>query len=183
MRIIAGHLKNRNIITDKRAEFRPTMNKVREAIFNILYSLSDFDINDAEVLDLYAGSGMLGFEALSRGARSVLFIDNSAQQLSYIKKNAQNLNLTQQIDTLLLDATCLPIAKGQFSLIFIDPPYRQDMLAASLEKIVEHKWLRSDGIIVVEVEKFFSCDIFASFVLLKERVYSETKICILKSKE
>ena len=185
MKIIAGKLKGRNIKTLENTDYRPTTGKVKEALFSILTSgmFIDDDIsilNDATVLDLYSGSGSLGFEALSRGAKQVIFVDFNQDLLNIIKENARIYEETNNIIVLRADATALPPAKQSCDVVFIDPPYQKSLIKPTLESLHNKQWLRDGSIIVVESTKFEHIEDSANFTIVKNKLYGKTRILILK---
>ena len=148
MRIIAGKFKGRALITMKDKSIRPTTDRVKESIFNLLQGV----VEDARVLDLFAGSGALGIEALSRGAHSVTFADRSNDSIETIntnlKKVSGKINVIRKDFLSTIDY--LSARKEKFDLIFLDPPYKQGLEKVAIEKIDEAEILAEDGIIVVE---------------------------------
>ncbi len=148
MRIIAGKFKGRALITMKDKSIRPTTDRVKESIFNLLQGV----VEDARVLDLFAGSGALGIEALSRGACSVTFADRSNDSIDTIntnlKKVSGKINVIRKDFLSTIDY--LSARKEKFDLIFLDPPYKQGLDKIAIEKLDEAGILAEDGIIVVE---------------------------------
>ena len=152
MRIIGGTYRGRILATFEGEAVRPTSDRAREALFNILA----MQTRGARVLDLFCGSGALGLEAYSRGAKEVVFNDLSKDSLSILKKNLNALKVTVGGDIKVCNydyLSCLDIQKGGFDLILIDPPYRLDCGALALEKIVKKGLLAEDGIVVYEWDK------------------------------
>jgi len=152
MNIIGGIHKGRTISMPKGAKIRPTSNKVREALFSILSNR----VIDAEVLDLFAGSGSLGIEALSRGAARSIFIDNNINCIKIIRYNIKDLELLPQSKIMQLDAM-QGIKKlstdTKFDLIFLDPPYFNDWIKKALIKIDQYDILKTLGLAVCEHHK------------------------------
>ena len=148
MRIIAGRFKGRSLITMKDKSIRPTTDRVKESIFNLLQGY----VEDANVLDLFAGSGALGIEALSRGAKSVTFADRSNDSIETIntnlKKVSGKINVIRKDFLTTIDY--LSARKEKFDIIFLDPPYKQGLEKIAIDKIEECDILAQDGIIVVE---------------------------------
>ena len=148
MRIIAGKFKGRALITMKDKSIRPTTDRVKESVFNLLQGY----IEDAKVLDLFAGSGALGIEALSRGAESVVFADRSNDSVETIytnlKKVSGKVNVIRKDFLSTIDY--LSARKEKFDIIFLDPPYKQGLDKIAIDKIEESNILAEDGIIVVE---------------------------------
>ena len=148
MRIIAGKFKGRALITMKDKSIRPTTDRVKESIFNLLQGY----VEDAKVLDLFAGSGALGIEALSRGAESVTFADRSNDSVETVytnlKKVSGKVNVIRKDFLSTIDY--LSARKEKFDIIFLDPPYKQGLDKVAIDKIEERNILAEDGIIVVE---------------------------------
>jgi len=185
MRVTAGRLGGRNLVAPADTRVRPTSDKVRQAIFNVL-AHNDFGVGftleGARVIDLFAGTGALGLEALSRGARYCLFIDDHSESRALIRKNIEALRLTGVTKIWRRDATDLgEISMDKpFDLAFLDPPYRKNLLAPALASLRSGHWLSPVAIIVAEMaeDEKLSAE---GFVMLDERVYSETRVAILKA--
>lgn len=149
MRIIGGKYRSRVLANFDGEDVRPTSDRAREALFNILA----FKVMNARVLDLFAGSGALGIESLSRGAKEVVFNDLSRESLGILKKNLQTLKIELGKEAIVKNydySVCLDTLTGAFDLIFIDPPYRLDIGKKVLEKIEERDLLSENGIAVYE---------------------------------
>ncbi len=156
MRIIAGKFRGRNLVKSDhlKSSLRPTTDRNREALFNILNSAKSlkeisFKIENAKVLDVCCGSGAVGFEALSRGAKSVVFIDNNRDHLEIVKQNSEIFAVEKDVKIMRLDAKNLPENNDDFDLIFIDPPYEESYLDI-VTNLFEKKWIRPNSLIVVE---------------------------------
>lgn len=146
MRIIAGKFKGRNLFTPKTITTRPTQGALRESVFNIC----QFEIENATFLDLFAGSGAMGFEALSRGASHVTFVESNKQAILTIKKNIELLGCASQVTLLQLDAIlALERLVKPFDIIYVDPPYTMNVLSI-LTHICDRNLLKSDGTLFVE---------------------------------
>lgn len=159
---------------------RPTADRVKESLFNILA----LKIYGANVLDLFSGSGALGLECLSRGAKKVSFNDLSKDSLAILKKNLKALKVDEQEYRLYNYhfATCLDTLKEQFDLIFIDPPYAQEFGELALEKIAKNKLLSENGIAVYERDRAFDGEI-AGLEKYDERKYGKTYLTFFRNKE
>lgn len=185
MRITGGNSRGRALVSVKGLNIRPTSSKVREAIFNLLGN----DITGKSVLDLFAGTGCLGIEALSRGALRVFFIDNSHQSISIIKKNlikcgfeASGFVLKQNIIKGIEPDRRL--MKKSINLVFIDPPYGRDIIPPVLKDLLKRDILSPNAIVVGESLK--SDDLPGKIDQLYQfdtRIYGETKITIYHYKE
>ncbi len=177
MRIVGGKFKGRKLAdSSKIKDLRPTTDANRESLFNILFSAKfireiDFDIKDATVADICCGTGAVGFEALSRGAKSVVLVDKSPASLDVAKKNAILLNLENQTKFILSDATKLQKNSEIFDLIYIDPPYDFNALGI-IATLIEKNWISIKTLIIVETAKIdFS---FEGLDLLDRRRYGIT---------
>ncbi len=159
MRIIGGKYRSRVLSEFAGENVRPTSDRAREALFNIL----SLKIYGARVLDLFAGSGALGIESLSRGAKEVVFNDFSKDSIAIVKKNLTTLKITvggEEAKVVQGDyLACLEQARGQFDLIFIDPPYRMEYGEKALKKIAERGLLSENGIAMYERDVPFEGEI------------------------
>ena len=170
MRVVAGEFRGRRLAAPRGARTRPTADRVREALFSMLG-----DVSGARVLDLYAGSGALGIEALSRGAGSAVFVDRDPRAVAAIERNLESLGLEQEV--LRQDAVrFLARAEGTFDLVFCDPPYDSaSRLAAPLARGLPA--LTSEHArIVTESDKRNPLEL--PFPLITERTYGDTRIAI-----
>lgn len=130
MRIIAGTARGRRLETREGMEVRPTPERVKEALFNIL----QFQIEGRRVLDLFAGSGQLGLEALSRGAKEAVFVDESRESMAVVRRNIASLHMEDRCQTFQCDYAAFLLRKQQpFDIVFLDPPYRSGRLQKALE--------------------------------------------------
>lgn len=185
LRIIGGIYKKKRLLSVPGSDTRPTTDRLRETIFNIISS----DIRGAAVLDLFAGTGAMGLEALSRGASSCVFIENSSQALTVIRKNCMSCSsLSGRIDIKACDITrglsCLKNPVQPFSIVFIDPPYGQNMLNNTFISLSETESLADDALIVVEHHvddlNFILPD---SFNIIDQRKYGRSALTFLQNKK
>ena len=182
MRIISGIRRGKKLNTLTGENTRPTLERVKQAFFNAI----QFDIADRAVLDLFAGSGQLGLEALSRGARFCLFNDMSKEACNVISKNITACNFSEISQLTCKTYTeCVKLINNRnfkFSLVFLDPPYGNDLVNGALSALLQSGCLLPDSVIVCESA---DTDVINSdgFVLYKEYRYSGIKITILKTKE
>lgn len=183
MRIIAGSLKNRIIQTLPKAKYRPSTSKFREAIFNILnsYHMEDeINFNECEILDLFAGSGGLSFEAISQGAPSATLIDINPEYLNLTKQQAQEFDVLKQMKFIKADATNLPTATKQFDLVFIDPPYFEQMIDKTLRSLINKNWLKDNALIIIETPKTADIELLPNLIMQKQKIYNNNKMLILR---
>jgi len=183
MRIIGGRLKGRALLTPSSRAIRPTSERLRESIFDILEHRFPGYIEGARVVDLFAGTGALAIEALSRGARFALFVDNSAEGRALLRANVEALALGGVTRIWRADATRLGSAPagGPFALAFLDPPYGQGLAGPALASLLAGGWLEPNALCVIEEDA--KADIGAPIGLarLDERTYGDTKIAIFQA--
>ncbi len=177
MRIVAGKFKGKKLIDSIHLkELRPTSDRNREALFNILFSAKfikeiNFDIVGANVLDICCGTGAVAFEALSRGAKSAFLVDKNMAHLEIAKKNAQILGIESDVKFLLCDAISLQESNVDYDLIYIDPPYSYNV-SEVIKNLLEKKLAKKKSLIVVETsEENFAQE---SLKLLDRRKYGKT---------
>ena len=185
MRIVGGRLKGRMLKTPASRAIRPTSERLRESIFDILEHRFSGLIEGARVVDLFAGTGALAIEALSRGAGFALFVDNGAEARALLRANVEALALGGVTRIWRADATRLGSAPagGPFGLAFLDPPYGQSLASPALASLVVGGWLEPNALCVVEEDA--KADIAAPIGLarLDERVYGDTKIAIFQASD
>lgn len=184
MRIVAGKFKGHGLASPKDQTTRPTSDRVRESLFNILeHGVEDFELEGARVLDLFAGTGALGLEALSRGAKYCLFIENSAAARGIIRTNVEALHLTGITKIWRRDATTLGPAGNieAFDLVFADPPYKQGLGERALSEARENGWIKPGGTAVLEEHGDAVLDIPEGYEELDKRSYGDTQIVISKA--
>ena len=152
MRVISGTARGKKLSSLEGLATRPTLDRVKEALFNIL----QFDLKGARILDLFSGSGALGIEALSRGAKEAVLCDNSHKAIQIINKNLKETRLIDKAKVVnrdYIDAMeQLHKQSQKFDIIFLDPPYKSDYAIESIEHIIKYNLLEEDGIIVVETD-------------------------------
>ena len=184
MRIVAGKFRAKRIEAPKGLATRPTSDRVRQALFNVLeHGAPQFDFTNARVLDLFAGSGALGLEAMSRGARFCLFVEESADARAAIRRNVEALSLTGASKIWRRDATRLGEAGSMqpFDLIFLDPPYGKGLGLDALQSAASGGWIRDGAIAVLEERADAEVEPPASFEELDARVYGVTKIVVMRA--
>lgn len=180
MRVIAGLYKGRRLDTPKSDAIRPTSDKVRGAIFNML--LAHIDLNDAHVLDAFCGTAALGLEALSRGAKHCTFIDVSRNSLNLAQHNIETLSVDKARYSLLQKDVTQYHFKDTlaFDLVFLDPPYAQGLVEKTLNSLHNAGILKDGAIVVAEDAKDESCVLHSNFQILKEKEYGQTVIRLLR---
>ena len=168
MRIIGGMMRGTKLYTLEGENTRPTLDRVKESLFNIL----NFKFQEANVLDLFSGSGALGLESISRGASKAILCDSSKEAFKIITSNVQKVKASDKVKVYNLDfEKCLEKLydeKYKFDIIFLDPPYKSEYYEKSLNRIFEYDLLNEDGVIILETDE-------------RDRIVSiidETKYCI-----
>ena len=152
MRVISGTSRGKKLIALDSENTRPTLDRVKEALFNIL----QFNVKDSIVLDLFSGTGALGIEALSRGAKEAIFCDNSRDAINVIKKNIEGTR-NQEKSIIINDDFKVVIEKlinenKKIDIVFLDPPYKTNYAITALQKIIMSDLLTEDGIVVIETD-------------------------------
>lgn len=174
MRIIAGIAKGQNIQTLEGNSTRPTLDRVKETLFGII----QFDLIERNILDLFAGSGNLGFEALSRGAKYATFVDNNAKCVTIIKSNAEKLKFSEKCTVINADyknALSQLSNRGlRFDIVFLDPPYKSDLATDAIKTLIDFNMLNQDAIIIVEHSNDVEIPLFLGMKLRKARKFHET---------
>jgi 16S rRNA (guanine966-N2)-methyltransferase len=183
MRVVGGRLRSRPLAGPKSAGIRPTADRLREALFNILIHGYGDPVTGARVLDLFAGTGALGIEALSRGAAYVLFVDEGAEARALLRENTQNLGLAGVTRIFRRDATRLgPVYPVEpFTLAFLDPPYGKGLAEQALASACEGGWLVPGSIVVVEEAVASSFKMPSGYDELERRAYDDTEFVILRA--
>ncbi|MGH1456175.1 MAG: 16S rRNA (guanine(966)-N(2))-methyltransferase RsmD [Alphaproteobacteria bacterium] len=180
MRIVSGVYGGRKLNVPKGRDIRPTSDKIRGAVFNMLSSRGA--IEDARALDAFCGSGALGLEAISRGAAHVTFFDKSRDSLSLTRENAEMLGADVHSKFEIKDSSNLPCNRGDdtYSLVFLDPPYHNGLIDKALLSFRDGGWLGRDAWIVCESERNFNFKLPQDFTLDNEKIYGEIKITLLR---
>lgn len=178
MRVIAGTYKGRKLESPENYDIRPTTDKAKEALFSILYN----EIPGARVLDLFAGSGALGIEALSRGAAECVFVDHSRQSIGLVKRNLAACKVEEPARVIAGDyRKVLAGLGGSFDVILMDPPYGQGLLEDAFDLIRQQGLLADDGVIVCEHRKEEDLpEEICGFEKEKERRYGIVKLSIYR---
>jgi 16S rRNA (guanine966-N2)-methyltransferase len=183
MRVVGGRLKGRSIAAPTSRDIRPTADRLRESVFNILVHAYDDPIDGARVLDLFAGTGALGIEAVSRGAAFALFVDNGAEARALLRNNVESLALGGVSKVYRRDATDLGPAHPMqpFSLAFLDPPYGKGLAEKALASLRDGGWLTPGARVVVEEAKVAGFSAPDGFEELERRAYDDTEFVFLRA--
>jgi len=183
MRVVGGKLRSRPLRGPKSDAVRPTSDRLREALFNILTHSYGDPVTRARVLDLFAGTGALGIEAISRGAAYVLFVDEGVEARALLRDNIESLGLGGVTRIFRRDATRLGLAHPlePFSLVFLDPPYGRGFAEKTLLSAREGGWLKPDALIVVEEAADAGFTTPGGFVELERRKYDDTEFVFLRT--
>ena len=183
MRVVGGRLKGRNIASPASRDIRPTQDRLRESLFNILVHAYGDPIEGARVLDLFAGTGALGIEAVSRGAAFTLFVDNGAEARALLRNNVEALGLGGVTKVYRRDATNLGPAHPvePFSLVFCDPPYGKGLAEHALVSLRAGGWLTPGALLVIEESKAAAFAAPDGFEELERRAYDDTEFVFLRA--
>jgi len=180
MKVISGTLKGRNIEGYNIDGTRPTMDRVKESIFATIQN----NLKDSIVLDLFAGSGNLGIEAISNGAKTSYFIDNNKEAINVLNRNISNLNIKNNTRVILSDwKKALNDFSNQglkFDLIFVDPPYDYDVYEKILEKVSALNLLNDNGLIILEHSNLKFKESYNNLTLYKEKKYGNKSVNIYR---
>ena len=177
MRIVGGSLRGRRLQSPKGQSIRPTTDRNRETLFNILSHRFGEQLQ-GRVLDIFAGTGALGLEALSRGAASVVFVEKSSQGAALIQEHIQSFGVEETASLLRRDATRpgKPENGHQFDLVFADPPYGKTLGEKAIAALAQNDWLTPHAIVVLEEKKGALPDDLVGFELQDQRNFGETDI-------
>ena len=184
MRIISGIAKGTNLYTLKGLETRPTLDRVKESIFNIIYN----NIIDSEVLDLFSGSGAIGLEFASRGAKKVYLCDTSKDAIDIIKKNTEKTHLENKVEIYNIDfKEMIKKLRGKnLDIIYLDPPYKTDFIKRAIDELLQMELLRKDTLIIAETDDenrvINDLDKFENIEIIDKRKYGRAQILFLKKK-
>lgn len=182
MRIVGGRFRGRTIAAPASRDIRPTADRLREALFNILVHGHGDPVTGARVIDLFAGTGALGLEAMSRGAAFALFVDNGAEARALLRQNIEALGLGGTARIYRRDATALGQAHphAPFTLAFCDPPYGKNLAPRALASLREGGWLAPEAMVIVEeatASRFVAPEGYAE---IERRPYDDTEFVILR---
>jgi 16S rRNA (guanine966-N2)-methyltransferase len=183
MRVVAGRFRGRALAVPEDMSIRPTSDRVRESVFNILmHGIDDFTLNGVRVIDLFAGTGALGIEAVSRGAAYCLFVEDAAEARALIRRNVETLGLTGETRIFRRNATDLGPAGNMepYGLAFLDPPYSKGLGEQALTCLAEGNWLKPRGVCVLEEKAGTPVALPHQFELLDTRTWGETEVRFLR---
>lgn len=183
MRIIGGKWRGKKLAVPEGNDVRPTSDRARGALFNVLShgkpTKHGFRLADAQVFDVFAGSGALGLEALSRGAAHTTFIDHSRNSLAVVQENITACRADAVSTVQYADATMLGRSAQKSDLVFLDPPYGQALMAPTLTVLAEQGWLAGGAICCAELGKAETVDLPSNFEVLDDRRYGAARILLL----
>ena len=178
MRVITGTARGRKLVTPEGLEVRPTSDMAKEAIFSSI----QYEVENCEMLDLFAGSGQMGVEALSRGARSVTFIDSDPKSIAAVKTNLKNCGFMEKSKVALMDSlSYIKNTTAAFDIAFLDPPYGKEIIDAVLPFVAEK--MKPYGVIICETERKEELPKEAGdFEIRKEYRYGKAKVTVYRRK-
>ena len=177
MRIISGRKRGHKLLEFEGENVRPTTDRVKESVFNLIQGF----VPDAVCLDMFAGSGALSFEAISRGAQKAVCIDSDKRSIDIIKKNALSLGFFEDCD--IVNMSCFDYVERtteKFDIVFLDPPYNKNFIEPVLDALIKNDVLNKDGIIVLESDGTDFHDEFEGLDIYRQRKYGRTYITIYK---
>ena len=176
MRVIAGDKKGRRLVTPEGMDTRPTSDKVKEALFSII----QFELDGADFLDLFAGSGQMGIEALSRGANSAVFVDSGKKPCDCIRQNLASMGLLGCGEIVCRGVSeYLSSCTRKFDIVFMDPPYREGLIEPIFEKVTQVT--RDSGVIICEIPRAAElCEEVGGFSLRRRYRYGKTELALFR---
>ena len=181
MRVISGKAKGTKINSIESLSTRPTLDRVKESLFNIIQE----KINGSVVLDLFAGSGALGIEAISRGAKKAYFCDNNYDAIKMIEKNIEKTHFQEQSIIISSDyKKCIKSIREKIDLVFIDPPYKDDLSVDSIKIIIEQGILNKDALMIIETDEICrdkrNLEELTNIKIVDERKYGRANLLFIK---
>ncbi len=184
LRIVGGVHRGRRLVVPPGEAVRPTSDRAREALFNILshggFAASGLPFADRPVLDAFAGTGAFGLEALSRGAGAAVFIENGREALAALRRNVRALDEEDRVQIVAGDATRPPRAAFACAVAFLDPPYSSGLAAAALPALAAAGWLAPEALAVVELAAAEEWAPLSGFAPLDSRVYGAARLVFLR---
>ena len=178
LRIIAGQLKGRSIDAPAGPQIRPTSDRLRERIFSIVQSRRG-SFEGLKVADVFAGTGAMGIEAVSRGAAKAWFVEKHKGSLELLKGNVEKVGIAGQARVITADARRLPKADEPFNILFLDPPYGCGLAEPTLKSLVESGWIGEESLTVLEVATDDSIDLPEGFLVVDERQQGKSRVIFL----
>ncbi|MDG1708451.1 MAG: 16S rRNA (guanine(966)-N(2))-methyltransferase RsmD [Emcibacteraceae bacterium] len=179
MRIIGGTYRGKKLITPPNAAIRPTTDRMRETLFNMLEHGAGPGIRGSRILDLFAGTGALGIEALSRNAEHVTFVDYDRSSMQLVKNNTALIGNPDNTSYITLDGTKITASQA-YDIILIDPPYNKGLILLALQNILERSLLSEGGVIVIEYSSSEEMEIPSQFSEIKKKKMGEATFSILE---
>lgn len=167
MRVISGKYRGKKLLCPDGLNTRPTIDRIKEALFGSI----QFNITNAKVLDLFAGSGALGIEALSRGAKSCIFVENDRECVDVINKNLEKIDANYKILSSDYHIVLKSLNEEKFNLVFLDPPYEAGFYKIAMEFLKDNDMIEKDGIIVLESKTGLDTKVKDNFELYKQKTY------------
>lgn len=185
MRIVGGALRGRALAGPRSAAIRPTSDRLRESVFDILAHRFDDPVSGAAVIDLFAGTGALGLEALSRGAARALFVDDGTEARALLRANIEALGMGGLTRVFRRDATKLGLAPpgDVFSLAFLDPPYGKGLAEPALRALIDGGWLTKDARVVIEESADAAVALPATLIQEDSRRYGDTQFIFARHQD
>ncbi len=180
MRIIGGKYKGKRLFTPASADIRPTGDRLRERLFNIIEHGDGPPLRGANIADIFAGTGAIGLEALSRGAQYVTFVEQNAAACRLIERNIENLKAGDYCRILRRDATHIPEAPAAYDYIFLDPPYGNGLIAPVLSALQSRQWRHDQTLVIVESDKAEMAAIPDGWTIIDQRAQGKTLLSMLK---
>lgn len=181
MRIIRGEFVGKALISPASTLTRPTSDKVRQAIFNVIEHHVDMsELRGSTVLDVFAGTGGLGLEALSRGATHVTFVDNQRAAVRNLQTLIHQWSIQDRVTIFAQDILTMPIATQPVDFIFCDPPYGKDLVNLGIAHLYKQKWIGAETTIIAEMQKQDDLRLEFAIKVLQEKKYGDTKVIFFK---
>lgn len=177
MRVISGKYRGKKLKEFDLSTTKPTIDRVKEAIFNLI----QFDIVDSVVLDLFAGTGALGIEAISRGAKKTYLVDSNDKAIQIIKENVKNM--TEDFEIVKADFMDFLSRKEKFDIVFLDPPYATDFGLIAIEFLIKNDMLNNDGVIVFETSDDKCVELNFNGYNIDRRKYGTVAVYIIRKKD
>ncbi|EHL10615.1 16S rRNA (guanine(966)-N(2))-methyltransferase RsmD [Peptoanaerobacter stomatis] len=178
MRVISGKYRGKKLLSPKDDDIRPTTDRVKESMFNMIQNY----IYGSKFLDLFSGSGAIGIEAFSRDAKHITMVENAKDSLKLINANLKSINADKgNIELVNRDVIdFLKTSREKYDIIFADPPYDYSKINEIIKIVSDNKLLSDEGILIIETEKDFTLEECSDFIIEKEKIYSISKLTVMK---